>query len=163
MRSALKPISYNQLCYQLTEYSDFMTWWGWQSAEAIWLLTLRSFDQRLSLWVCNEKTKNKTKCNILETPHTARTVYVYVIGALCILWPYVSSAKSIYRCVLIQCITLEFIKKYIQSEINPRLSLFFLSVHLAETLRPPGLIWPKLVRLSKAQEESGSYPVGTLS
>lgn len=36
------------------------------------------------------------------------------------------------------------------TQMNPRLSLVFLSVHLAQTLRPPGLIWPKLVIGSKA-------------
>lgn len=41
--------------------------------------------------------------------------------------------------------------EHVQSQMNPRLSLVFLPVHLTQTLRPPGLIWPKLVRRSKAQ------------
>lgn len=39
--------------------------------------------------------------------------------------------------------------EHLQLQMNPRLSLVFLPVHLTQTLRPPGLIWPKLVRRSR--------------
>lgn len=50
----LEPINNNQLCYHLILFFNFVALWGWLQAKDSWLLTLRSFDHRLSLWICNE-------------------------------------------------------------------------------------------------------------
>lgn len=104
----------------------------------------------ISVYPC-ESVMSDTVQHVRSSSVKHSEVYIYMDGAACTLQPYVFSTKSIYQCVLSHCTTGEFLKERIQSQMNPRLSLVFLAVHLTQTLRPPGLIWPKLVRRSKAQ------------